>query len=382
MQKPKVKLIQIADIRESAWRFSRPGFDHSDIDMDQIGSMDMSLNSLCTVTFEVHSSLIFRDWLFSIRPIFPWARSSRSAPLTEVNAQISAEFGKVGRKRVKAVLKAIDDGVPQDQAREGLPMTMGTAFTVSMDLRTCIGMIKTMEEMDTFMYDTYGRKFAEAIKNIPGVANSTVKAFTEEYLLNDTEGTAEGSTSFGGQMFGFYDMKAALMAQFLRMSHAKVKTGIWNLINQKGYRYLGNYRQSDSFKVAYYCDIASYRKLMRLRSHWFADWSSDMWGKMVGDFCEDMTDEEFWDFIPNGNGRVDPYYRDMISRITGEEHNLPCPIMTENPEFVSYRLEEQGDNPIIQRYIKLVEGGFIKDNPENEMRKAYETRIENQQSSK
>ncbi|GAF67612.1 unnamed protein product, partial [marine sediment metagenome] len=138
MSDPKVQLMSVTDNRKNAWIFSRPGFDHRNIDMEAIGGMDMSLNRLCMLTFKVHSSLIFRDWLFSIRPIFPWARSSRSAPLTHDNTMISSEFGDTGRTRVREVLSKIENGVPQDQAREGLPMTMSTAFIVTMDFRTCV----------------------------------------------------------------------------------------------------------------------------------------------------------------------------------------------------------------------------------------------------
>lgn len=375
--KPNVKLISVSDNRESAWKFSRPGFDHSELDMNAIGGMDMSLNSLCMLTFEVHSSLIFRDWMFSIRPIFPWARSSRSAPLTSDNSQISAEFGSIGAERVQMVLEAIEKGVPQDKAREGLPMSMATAYTVTMDLRTCIGMVKAMEELDDSMYQIYGKRFNSAMSKISGAKNSSVKSFKEQYMLIPEEFGMTGATNMGKTMIGFYDMKSALMAQFLRMSHASVRTSIWNEINDSGYINMGHRSQDDNFKVAFSCDIEAYHKLMVLRSHWFADWSDDMWGNIVGDYIEGMDTETFWNFIPNGNGKKDPYHRDMISRITGEEHNLPCPIMTECPSLVEQRYKDLGDNKIIQMYLRLCRLGYIDNNPDNKLRKQYESLEDN-----
>ena len=110
---------------------------------------------------------------------------------------------------------------------------------------------------------------------------------------------------------------------------------------------------------------------MSLRSHWFADWSNDMWGQIVGDYIKDMSVEEFWDFLPNGNGKEDPYHRDMISRVKGEEHNLPCPIMCETPSLIKRRLQIHGKNPIISKYIELLYSGYFTDNPSNEFRQMY-----------
>lgn len=369
--KPEVTLINVSDQREEAWRFSRPGFDHSNLDMEEIGAMDMSLNSTCMLTFQIHSSIAFRDWLFSIRPIFPWARSSRSAPLTNSNTVISSEFNMVGDERIRQVLRDIAQGVPQDQARENLPLSMSTAYTVTMDFRTVCGMIRTMHYMNKDMFDTYGLLFNSCMTKIPGYDRHKVKPFMDAYILTDEEIRADGTLTTGNMVFGSFKMKAALMSQFLRTSHAIVKTALWNKIHSGGYEQMALFTQKDIFKVAFYMDKDAYDNLMRLRSHWFADWSNDMWGSMINDHTMNMTTAEFWNFIPNGNGKADPYHRDMISRVTGEEHNLPCPIMLEYPDLIQQRLELHGGNPVIWRYVDLVEQGFIKDNPSNELRRQY-----------
>jgi len=367
-----VKLVSVLDNRLSAWIHSRPGFNHRKIDMDKIGSMDMSINSLCMLTFEIDSSLIFRDWLFSIRPIFPWARSSRSAPLSKMNTKISAEFGSIGQDRIDEVLENVRNGIPQDIAREGLPMTMATSFTVMMDFRTVCGLIKTMKELDDSLYMIYGTLFENSIKHISGALNNNVREFSESYLITECEMDKNGAESVGSMLCGSYDMKCALMAQFLRTSHATVKTELWNIIKDKGYAHARYMTQRDTVKVVFYMGNSEYDRLMRLRSHWFADWSEDMWGKMVGDYVKNMAPREFYDFIPNGNGKPDPYHRDMMSRITGEEHNLPCPIMTENPNYVHQRFRELGCNPVIIKYVELADGGYLPYNPDNKLREQYE----------
>ena len=371
----KVKLISVCDNRKQAWIHSRPGFDHSEIDMEKIGSMDMSLNSLCMLTFEVTSSVLFRDFLFSVRPIFVWARSSRSAPLTTDNLNISYEFGITGAAYISKTLSMIAEGIPQDIARENLPISLSTSYTISMDFRTVCGLIKTIKKLDSKMYDIYGKKFVDEIKIIPGFKDNTVGVFYDNYLLTDDELSFNGTKQIGDILYGSYHMKYCLASQFLRQSNSKVKTSIWNRIKNIGYMKEGDVRQKDKVKVAFYTSVDSYDKLMRLRSHWFADWSKDMWGNIVGDYVSEMDIYTFWEFIPNGNGKTDPYYRDMISRVTGEEHNLPCPIMLEYPQLVYQRLKSHGDNPIIRKYVQLVEAGLIKDNSDNELRRQYVNRV-------
>ena len=364
--KPNVLLTNVADSRENAWIYSRPGFDHSDLDMEKIGSMDMSLNSLCMLTFEVTSSIVFRDWLFTIRPIFPWARSSRSAPLTIDNVDISDEFGELGRIAILGVLDDIKMGIPQDQAREHLPLSMSTSYTVSMDFRTCCGMIKTIEEMDKNMFMTYGRLFGLQINHIKGYKTSSVRPFHDSYAIDHNK---DG--------FKRVEVKFALMSQMIRSSNAYFRNELWNRIVHDGYNYLGNFDQADTVILDMFMEPHAYGKLMKLRSHWFADWSLDMWGTMVGDYIKNMDVWEFWDFIPNGSSGEDPYHRDMLSRVNGEEHNLPCPIMLEAPYLVMQRLAKHGDNPVIAKYVELVEAGCIMDNPKNELRLTYESVIRN-----
>jgi len=63
--------------------------------------------------------------------------------------------------------------------------------------------------------------------------------------------------------------------------------------------------------------------------------------------------------------------------VTGEEHNLPCPIMLEYPDLVQQRLDRHGPNAVIDKYLELVFVGYIVDNPKNELRMEYEQVIKN-----
>ena len=367
VREPKIEILGKMDHREDAWKISRPGFNFDDLNMDDIGSMDLSLNSMAVYTLKITSSILFRDLLFSIRPIHPWARSLRSAPLNTDNLALSGEFARgTDWEIVLDVLREIEDGVPQDKARERLPMSLSTDFTVVMDYRTLAGLVKTMMAIDYQLYDIYGKLLIAAI---PEMQDSNVRSYEDSVLLSNNELVHSYDTA-GEMIFGSYAMKTSLTSQFLRQHHSKIKVYYWNMCQSRGYTNLSMY-QDDTIQTAYYIDKSSYHKLMSIRSHWFADWSNDMWGQIVGDYIKDMSVEEFWDFLPNGNGKEDPYHRDMISRVKGEEHNLPCPIMCETPSLIKRRLQIHGKNPIISKYIELLYSGYFTDNPSNEFRQMY-----------
>lgn len=366
---PKVTLVDSCDGREQAWRHSRPTFNMDDLEMGEIGKMDIGFNSLCYLIFEVESTVLFRDFLFSIRPIQAWARSSRATPFSEDSLQISEEFAPEDQWMIDDALDRVRDGVPQDIARDSLPMILKTYYTVGMDFRTVCGLIKTMKVLDTDLYKIYGRLFEAEVDHILGYYGNTVKAFDDVYMPDMN--TPMGVEKVGSYIHGRYDMKHPLASQFLRQSNAWVKTDIWYDIATMGYRNMYGFSQKDTTGVQFVTSSASYHKLIKMRSHWFADWQEDMWGRMVGDYIRDMSTKEFWNFIPQGGGNEDPYLHDLMPRVKREDPNLPCPISLEYPDLVSERMNTMGYNDVIKKYADLVAEGYIKDNPNNELRRQY-----------
>lgn len=373
---PKVTLVNSCDGRERAWRYSRPTFDMSDLDMGEIGKMDIGFNSLNYLIFEVESSLLFRDFLFSIRPIQAWARSSRATPFSEDNLEISEEFtGGHDQWMIDDALYKVEHGAPQDKARESLPMTLKTYFTVGMDFRTVCGLIKTMMAVDEDLYKIYGRLFEKEIDHIKGYKSNTIRPFIETYMTNLDE--KNGIAEVEGYMIGKYELKFPMASQFLRQSNAIIKTDLWPCFRKFGYLGMDGLDQTDTIGVNFVIAKPVYHNLMRMRSHWFADWAEDMWGTMVGDYTKDFTIQEFWDFIPQGGGKADPYLHDLMPRIKCEDPNLPCPVSLQMPSLIDERIAIFGRNTVIDRYEELVGAEFIIDNPNNELRLQYESALKN-----
>ena len=374
--KREIKLIAISDSRKEAWQFSRPTFNHGDMDIADAVKMDIGFNSVCMLTFQIKSSMLFRDFIFTLRPLMCWAMSSRDVPFTKDNITISDEFDGWGQTGIDSAIQRVGDGEHQNQARQSLPMTLSTQFTINLDFRSACGLIKSMKAIDSELYETYGVLFEEAMKDIDGFEGNAIKSFEDSYLFTTKEGIPHNLQKVGSMVNGCYDMNYAMMAQFLRQSHARIKTSIWNDIASSGYFEAAKCFQCDKVAVEFYIPESDYSRLMSVRSHWFADWATDMWGGMIGDYTRDMTLDEFWKFIPCGNGKPDPFYYHTLKRVSGDDLNEPCPIAIECPSLILDRAEAQGVNPVITRYMDLANAGYINDNPDNELRRTYEKTIE------
>ncbi len=369
---PYVKQIAVMDERESAWMASRPKFTKDNLHLDEIGKMDLSLNSMKVHTLEFRSSSFFRDLVFTLRPISGWALSIRSMPITRDTLRTSSEFAHMEEddEQIDRMLRYIDEGGERDNVRGLLRMSISTVYTVTLDHRVLLGFCRSLEHLNRELFNLYGALILDAIKGWDEYENCNYAMVHPFYMINDEErGNGKNRTEqAGSMMFGYYNMKIAMASQFLRQHYSKVKIGFWNMIP---FYFDRSFGQSDKIEVAFYIDKNSYHGLMSLRSHWVIDWSMDMWGGLVSDYTADMSTEEFWNFIPNGGGKEDPYFADVYNRVIGEDPGLPCPIMCEWPAMLDEKKKQVGESPLLDKYFRLFEDGFVKDNPDNEHRIKY-----------
>jgi len=367
---PYVKCLATMDERKAAWNTSRPDFKPGDLPFEEVERMDLSLNSMRVYTIEFRSSVLFRDLVFSLRPIQGWAQSTRSAPLERGKIRLSSEFSHMDEANslIDKMMDLHEQGESRDKIRGLLTVNVSTVYTVTLDHRMVMGFCKSLKHLNLDLFNLYGRLILDAIDGWGEFDRSTVMPVHKFCLINDNERGEERTEKVGNMVFGYYNMKCALSAQFLRQHYSKIKIGYWSNVSNYFDEFIS---QSDKVEVVYYVDLDSYSRLMSMRSHWALDWSLDMWGSIIGDFIKDMTTEEFWDFLPNGNGKRDPYWADVYNRVLRKDPGIPCPIMCEWPDLIEKKELEVGKNPVSDMYYKLVEEGFIKDNPNNKYRKLY-----------
>ena len=372
-----VKCLGKMDYRRDAWKTSRPKFTEENLNFERIEEMDLSLNSMCVYTYEIRSSIWFRDLLFSQRPIAPWAASTRSIPLSKYTLCLSSEHkkSKMGQDGVEEFFKLVNAGESRDKARALIPLTTSTTYTFTIDHRIMISFCKAIDEMNHRLYLEYCvPMLVEAGIDQEMYRDSNFRSSLEYHRIDEAE-LIGGSHTTGNMIHGHYKMKLALASQFLRQHYSKIKIGLWNITTD--YYHL-DLRQADPIDVVFYTDVRSYHHLMSLRSHWVLDHSLDMWGTIVGDYIKDMSPAEFWDFTPAGGAKTDPYWADVYNRVILEDPGIPCPIMTEWRGAIEQRRKETPDSPVLDMYERLFDEGFIKDNPDNELRVQYFNLLEKQ----
>ena len=365
-----VKLLGTMDHRQEAWKTSRPKFTEENLHFDRISEMDLSLNSMKVYTIEMRSSVIMRDLIFSLRPMQGWALSTRSMPINTDTVCLSSEFedAESDYEGITEMFRRLDAGESRDKVREVLPLSVSNTYTFTLDHRVLVSFLKTLQEDYLNLWYEYGiPMLVECGLSLDELKESTVRSALEYYKIHDNE-KINGIQQTGTMIHGHYQMKMALASQFLRQHYSKIKTGLWNIADDY---YDLHMTQASKIDMVFYIDSHSYSRLMAMRAHWVIDWSMDMWGGIVGDFVKDMTTKEFWEFIPNGNGKTDPYWADVYNRVLREDPGMPCPIMCEWPAMLFIKEEEVGDSILLQKYKDLVSEGYIIDNPENEHRKKY-----------
>jgi hypothetical protein len=367
---PYIKCLSSIDDRIAAWNTSRPNFQPGDLSFEEIERMDLSLNSMKVYTLEIRSSVLFRDLILSLRPIQCWAQSTRSAPLDRETLRISSEFAhmKSDDRKIDEMINRFEEGEPRDQVRGLLTTSVSTVYTLTIDHRVLMAFCKSLLLLNKGLFELYGAMLLDSIDGFDAFNKSTVHPIHPFVTITNEERGEYRTEEVGSMIFGFYSMKCAMAAQFLRQHYSKIKIGYWDMIPNF---FESSMSQSDKVDVAFYIDKASYERLMSMRSHWALDWSADMWGGLIGDFVKNMSTEEFWNFLPNGGGKRDPYWADVYNRVLRKDPGLPCPIMCEWPEMIELKEKEVGYSLVIQKYYDCVKEGFIKDNPNNEHRKLY-----------
>ncbi|RLC99271.1 MAG: hypothetical protein DRI46_09780 [Chloroflexi bacterium] len=367
---PYVACLAMMDERREAWNTSRPDFKEGDLPFEEVERMDLSLNSMRVYTFEIRSSVLFRDLIFSLRPIQGWAQSTRSAPLNRETLRLSSEFAhnEEDDAKIDEMIARFEAGEPRDKVRGLLTLSVSTIYTITLDHRVLMGFLKSLLELNPILFEMYGQMFLAAIDGYDAFNTSTVQPIHPFVQITPEESRAERTEQVGSMIFGYYNMKCAMAAQFLRQHYSKVKIGYWDMVPNY---FSCDMSQSDQIPVAYYVDKMSYHRLMSMRAHWALDWSMDMWGGLISDYINGMTTEQFWDFLPNGNGKRDPYWADVYNRVLRKDPGIPCPIMCEWPAMIDEKEKEVGDSLVIRKYRDLATQGLIKDNPDNEHRKLY-----------
>lgn len=364
--KPFVKLMDSCDLREKAWRISRSLDKNEEVDMRHLKKADFALNDCATFYLHFGSSVIFRELLMSVSPLSVWSRSSRVDPIAET--ALSAEYEtSENLTYFEGTVREAANGGAQDVARLQLPLSMSSEYVVGTGFRTWISFLKALEFKCPKMFEIYGTMIMKAL-NITDLGDYNYGNMINSVSFSDKDYKVPAGTK---NCYGFTGMKFKTTfthaSHFARHMHNKFRSTVWDLAAKFDEHNFMNLLEP--VEVITMMPTDSYEAMLSHRSDWLADYN--VWAGFVEAGTADMTVQEYYEMLaPVGN-----YLADNMARIALTDPNILDARIAECPGLVYKRLETEGDNYIIRRWIEMVEAGLIKDNPNNEHRNNYETNL-------
>jgi len=380
-----VELLGKMDYIKKAWEISRPHLNPDEVDFKAVIEQDLPVNGFAYYYFKMSGSILFRDLLYTVRPINSWSCSNRTAKLSPENVFISGEYdnplhySEFDRLAVEQVFIDLENGVAQDKAKLNFPLSFSYTFLLGIDYRTLMSFLKTLRETNPFLFKEYGllMMLAAGIEMWQLELNS-VKSFYEEYALTDDEFHSVGKNFQILDMFsGVEEVIFGLHSQFIRKNYSSIKSSLWNLISDFKDNIINvNLQSTSRVTVAYYFKGRQFRKLLSVRSCFFSDMNENMWGQIIGSVAKDMDTDTFIEQLPcHGDHDKCVYFEDIYSRVKLKEVNHPCPILIEDTSMIDKRIIKQGENRILNKYKECVVDRLINDNPNNKYRREYEDNI-------
>ena len=367
---PFVKVIAQMDIREKAWRISRQIPDHEEVDMSKLEYSDFALSDCKVVFLHLRTSVLFRELLMTARPLNVWSRSSRVDSIEKT--QLSGEYDLLLEDELLAdrIYDAVNCGKPQDVARTYLPVTMSSEYVVGANWRTWVSFMKALQENNCWVCNVYLRMLQDAL-GIENLNEYKYGSMLESVSFSEKDyAVPTGSKS----SYGFTGMKFSTTfthaSHFARHMGNKFRTSIWDMVKRARQEH-SEMTLMEPIEVITMMPTASYKAMLSHRSDWLADWN--VWSGFVEAGTNDMTVHEFYEMLaPVGN-----YLADNLARINLTDPNILDARIAECPGLVLKRLQTEGQNYIVDRWIQMVDAGLIKENVANEHRSQYENNLRN-----
>lgn len=373
--KPNIEKLDETDLRIKAWNISRPQL--PDVDsISEIENIDLSLNELKTYYFDITSSVLFRELILSIRPISVWATTSRNIPLTDV--KISEEYKSnkaISEFSILCLQSALNSDKHQDIARMELPITSSTRYVIGINHRTLVAFLKTLKIHSEFLYNIYGVMLSQQA-NLKNLKEYSYGDLSSSVVPSDTEVLADyGTSSFLDMSITKAPLAVSLVAQMVRHQRNTIKNSLWEIAKDPS---LHSITLGDEVDIIMYVPRSSYEGMVKHRTFCtIAD--PVLWNNFNKVALSTIPKE---DFVKNTPCKCNPskcaFLKDSLGRVELHDPGLPCPILLESPSIIEDMKKIYGDDVMTVRVMEhLVTKKAIKDNPENELRVAYENNLKN-----
>jgi hypothetical protein len=382
----KWELIEKSGSVERSWNFARHYLNDNQDTLDVI-SMNLPVNSFETFEFHVESSIMFRDLIFTVRPITAWAVSNRVIDFNELHLD-EQEVSLLGTReklqvQLQTCINRVNAGEKKDYVKENLPLMTATKYSIKIDLRTLLSFLYTLQLHSPKYFDiVYNNliKYKELseILDIDNFNKFRKADMYQKLSLNSDEMklAKEGkSLSMGSMHLVSGTSSANIMAQFIRQHGSIIKNGLWNLFVGTPDK-LMNSDSTIIIPVLGYIEDSAFRNLLSTRTCYFAQMDKagpTSWDCILSGFLKNISPEKFLELLPcHGDCNKCKIRNEMIPRVDGRDSNTPCPILIENPMTISKRIEEYNSNSsVMDMWKSLMYNNLIRYNNGNELNIQY-----------
>lgn len=349
-KEPSIRLISDDDKRAVAWKKSRPWItaEVEDIDQSEYEKVDLSLAGLRTICLDIDSSAGFRELITTIRPYHMWAQTSRVNPLLETKFPKYQESNEIDLNMIMTAIKhrVEVNGEHQDTARMGLPLAYMTGYTVKLDFRTYVGLVKWMK-----LYNAYYEEYGKEMERLLGINVDNYKygmpvssfvmtpEMEKDQVINLPDGTIWQSLT----------ITWAQRAQLVRHVGLSIRDELPSILTNHGIYQLEREKLASTVRVV----IIGYRNviehMVRHRVCWLAQ--INLWQNLTVPY---LKRDGLARYVPCHCVAEDcPYSGDMQARLDGKDPGIPCSIYTGDKKYIQVHRDRIGDSPVLEYYEKV-----------------------------
>lgn len=341
-----VKLLSVTDDRAEAWKHSRVLQADAEINMDELEKTPFSLHSLKRYTFKVEMARVMLDLMVNFTKTM-WSQSSRIIPLKDMVIDLNWANDEWSQKILdEAIKKESEENLPQDIARLYTPIMARLGWTFSMDHRTLIGFLKSLEKYQPILYSAYGLEILKAI----GMNEIEFQDSPFGELVHIEEGLFDQRYHHEGLHYieGIGEDMYNLISQFNRHAETTILNSLWITPFEK----LCQMKMIDKVKYYYLINKHVYQtQILSHRACWIADWNH--WSNRIAQYAK--SPEDIIKLLPcHAEGRLCKYKADLIARCNGKDPNPPCPFYTGKIANLDQRELSEGKNFMTMMYRRII----------------------------
>ena len=376
---PETDMIEV-------FRLSRPSLlhTHDGIVSDNLGNswtydeylgklidFDLSLSYFPVYTLSIESSILIRDFFYTFNTPARWAFTHRNGMPEKLYAseEVYSELDKpLYEEFERKIQQWRRDEIDFDTARGYMPLSLSTQWSISLSIKALMRILGFLHYIvgDNQLFHTIWLEFYNKIPNF-GKWSKLIKKYEYDSFLSSYD-SAKVKEEIG---FNLY-------AQLIRHEDIYV-TGIDDFINN----FLVNRGTCSShIKVKVHCSNIRWMEILKVRTAWFS--MTDNWGDpnswsifldhfLTGNLEDDKAYIKYFD----DKGRFDDssikaYSIDDNLRVRkGKNPYYPDAFALEDPSILEERIRDRGLNPLFKDYRQIFTKGYVRNNPDNELRRKW-----------